>query len=217
MNDGSKAVSGGTGKSWLEMEAAIEAAFRKLERVPNDDSGPGIPCETLIPGMGRQIAHMKPIDRTDPHQALSTPEEAARQLALVAKRARSLLASVEALNKPAIDALNYRQPWPGGFETYLRILSLKAETAEIPELPLGAGLGRPTKPQHLQIVKVVAEQYLALTGVKPTLSVSDSGPGGPFIQLLKDVFLALGLEPRVESLARRAIKAMDKRTTENTT
>jgi hypothetical protein len=41
------------------LQAELEAAFRKLPIAPPDD---GIPYEWLIPGIGRQLALMKPVD-----------------------------------------------------------------------------------------------------------------------------------------------------------
>jgi hypothetical protein len=61
------------------LQAELEAAFRKL---PDDGK---IPYEWLIPGIGRQLALMKPVDRK-----VATPDATKRKLVALKKRAKLL-------------------------------------------------------------------------------------------------------------------------------
>jgi hypothetical protein len=58
-----------------------EAAFRKLPIAPPDDGK--IPYEWLIPGIGRQLALMKPVDRK-----VASPDAAKRKLVALKKHAK---------------------------------------------------------------------------------------------------------------------------------
>ena len=55
------------------LQAELEAAFRKLPIAPADDGR--IPYECLIPGIGRQLALMKPVDRK-----VASPDATKRKL-----------------------------------------------------------------------------------------------------------------------------------------
>ena len=62
------------------LQAELEAAFRKLPIAPPDDGR--IPYEWLIPGMGRQLALMKPVDRK-----VASPDATKRKLVALKKHA----------------------------------------------------------------------------------------------------------------------------------
>jgi hypothetical protein len=201
--------------SWKEMEARLQAALRDLP-VWHPSEGTerkAIPYETLIPGIARQLAHMRPTDRKNPHGAIASRTTTAKELAAVRKNATALLRTLETLHKPAIEALGYLHPWPKGprgLETQLRIL-IAASSAEPSDLPANAGKGVPVKYQARKVARTLAQHYLGLTGKPPTRSVFGNGPAfGPFIYLLKTVYEILGIEVDADGQAREAIEFMKK-------
>jgi hypothetical protein len=64
------------------LQAELEAAFRKLPIAPPDEGG--IPYEWLIPGIGRQLALMKPVDRK-----VASPDATKRRLVALKKHNRA--------------------------------------------------------------------------------------------------------------------------------
>lgn len=203
------------GRSWAEMEAMLEAALLKLTRDAPQEAPPadGIPYAHGIPNIVRQLMLMRPTGGSMPHSESATVQSTKRELDLVVRRAKALLAAVEALHKPAIDALGYREGWttgPGGFETQLRTLVVMAQNAKPVGLQRGAGLGAKVKTQTQAIARVAACHYLGLVGRMPTVRVRDGQAYGPFVEMLDSVFQALGIEASAESQARKAIAFMEK-------
>ena len=64
------------------LQAELEAAFRKLPIAPPDDGR--IPYEWVIPGIGRQLALMKPVDCK-----VASPDAAKRKLGALKKHAKT--------------------------------------------------------------------------------------------------------------------------------
>lgn len=72
------------------LQAELEAAFRKLPIAPPDEGG--IPYECLIPGIGRQLALMKPVDRK-----VASPDATKRRLVALKKHAKILCEDMSAM------------------------------------------------------------------------------------------------------------------------
>ena len=105
------------------LQAELEAAFRKLPIAPPDDGG--IPYEWVIPGIGRQLALMRPVDRK-----VASPDATKRKLVALKKHAKILCEDMSAM---ALLPLK------------LRILIVEIAHAENPKLPPPAGRGAPQK------------------------------------------------------------------------
>jgi hypothetical protein len=221
------------GMTWAEREAAIEAAFRRLPiwRPGNPEV---LSYESLIPGIGRQLLlmkgnepppNLKTVDKTTAamwkgvaalrrHTETASTSATRRELANLEKRAAALLNAIDALHKPAIDALNYRKEaliGPAGLTTKLRVLSAAASHATIPELPATVGRGRKTKDQPHRIALAAAQHFYGLTGKIPTVIVPSAGgkARGPFVKLLTEIFAAVGVAASAEYHAREAARAME--------
>jgi len=72
------------------LQAELEAAFRKLPVAPPDDGN--IPYEWVIPGIGRQLALMKPVDCK-----VASPDAAKRKLGALKKHAKILCEDMSAM------------------------------------------------------------------------------------------------------------------------
>ena len=132
------------------LQAELEATFRKLPIAPPDDGR--IPYEWLIPGIGRQLALMKPVDRK-----VASPAATKRRLVALKKHAKILCEDMSAELLP----LKLR---------ILLLIKLNVEIAhaEDPKLPPPAGRGAPQKSQATLVARTVAEHFYGLTGTRPT-------------------------------------------------
>jgi hypothetical protein len=118
------------------LQAELEAAFRKLPIAPPADGR--IPYEWVIPGIGRQLALMKPVDRK-----VASPDATKRKLAALKKLAKILCEDMSAM------ALLPLKP---------RILIVEIAHAENPKLP-PPGRGAPQKSLAMQVARIVAEHF----------------------------------------------------------
>jgi len=96
----------------------------------------------------------------------------------------------------------------------LRAIAKKAAESDLSWVPETIPGGRPQNRCAHAIATMLAYYYEMLTGKKPTRSVdpykdSDSACG-PFIDLVKNVFKALGIRVNAEDIARSAIKRRKK-------
>ena len=141
-------------------KAELEAAFRKLPIAPPNDGR--IPYELLIPGIGRQLALMKPVDRK-----VASPDATKRKLVALKKHAKILCEDMSAM---ALLPLK------------LRILIVEI-AQENPKLPPRAGRGAPQKSLAMQVAPSVAEHFYGLTGTRPTRITPPGGgkANGPFL------------------------------------
>jgi hypothetical protein len=105
------------------LQAELEAAFRKLPIAPPDDGK--IPYELLIPGIGRQLALMKPVDHV-----VASRDATKRKLGALKKHAKMLCE-----DRSAMALLPLK----------LRISIVEIAHAEDPKLPPPAGRGAPQK------------------------------------------------------------------------
>ena len=156
---------------------ALIAAFRKL-KVPGG-RGPGIPYEYLIPDIARQLLLMRP-----------------RPRAMSPKRLRGAHRKIEKLS--AVEDL------PLGARRALNSANLEM-MIEISKAP--AVGGRPREDFAAEVAGFVAEEYRRLTGRKPTVPVRerDARAYGPFLELVRDVFAALGIKASPVVWARHAV------------
>jgi len=202
-------------RTWAEMTAMLETALLKVvDNAPaSAPKANGIPYRLTISGAARQLAKMRPRGGSHPHNEATTAKSTKAELEQVAKRAEALLSVVEALHKPAIDALGFREPWPTGsvgMETQLRILAAMARNATVADPPPGTGLGAKVKAQPQAIARLAACHYLGLAGRMPTVAVRNNQAYGPFIEMLASIFDALAVNASVENQAREAIAFMEK-------
>ena len=173
------------------LQAELEAAFRKLPIAPPDEGG--IPYECLIPGIGRQLALMKPVDRK-----VASPDATKRKLVALKKHAKILCEDMSAM---ALLPLK------------LRILIVEIAHAEDPKLPPPAGRGAPQKSQVTQVARTVAEHFYGLTGTRPT-RITPPGGGkahGPFLEFLATIYRILGIKASAENQAKAAINFVMKK------
>ena len=173
------------------LQAELEAAFRKLPIAPPDDGG--IPYEWLIPGIGRQLALMKSVERK-----VASPDATKRKLVALKKHAKILC---EDMSGMALLPLK------------LRILIVEIAHAENPKLPPPAGRGAPQKSLAMQVARTVAEHFYGLTGTRPT-RITPPGGGkahGPFLEFLATTYRILGIKASAENQAKAAIKFVMKK------
>jgi hypothetical protein len=166
---------------------------------------------------GEELAKLaeqaKGMDALKRHDEAASSGAARKELAELKKRAEGLLDAIGALHRPAIDALGYRAGaliGAGGLTTRLRILIASASSAAIPGQPPNRGAKVKAGPRKIALA--VAEHYYRLTGDKPTVDTrqidTDYDKGsesyGPFLDLLTEVFAALGVKASPESQAKIA-------------
>jgi hypothetical protein len=166
------------------LQAELEAAFRKLPIAPADDGR--IPYERLIPGIGRQLALMKPVDRK-----VASPDATKRKLVALKKHAKILCEDMSAM---ALLPLK------------LRILIVEI-AQENPKLPSPAGRGAPQNSLAMQVAQTVAEHFYGLTGTRPT-RITPTGGGkahGPFLEFLATTYRILGIKASAENQGKAAI------------
>lgn len=189
--------------------AELEAALRKLVEVcgsPPPSVG-YIPHASTIPGLARELVVHGVLAKTLNRQSTASAEKTREELATVAKQAKALFKTLRHLHRPALEALNYRSPWPAGpngLETHLAIL-IAAAGGDV-ELAFYVDEGRSGKSisSAKHVTALLAQYYETLTGVEPTLHTStlDHTPGGPFYELVSDVFRILKIRASPESQIR---------------
>jgi hypothetical protein len=150
----------------------------------------------------------------------ATAQQSAEELILVAKAAEALHQALRDLHAPAAATI-------GKFDWHLMLVGGLAITsrAHASQFRIDAesdGSGKAALlgelPAHLSPKEMLAHAaalaFLQITGRWPTRtnSLTAEGrttPGGDFIDFLKEVFAARGVEAGIESSAKVAIKAMD--------
>jgi len=168
------------------LEIEIEAAFRKLPIAPA--VGPGIPYETLIPGIAHELSWMRPFDRN-----ITSPSTTRRNLIALKKRAGVISKDMAAVTQLPLD---------------VRLIVTACAYFEIPELPPPARSGAPEKDLAALVARMVAEHYNRLTGKRPTriTRCGRSKAYGPFIELLTEIYRILGIKASPENQTRAVVK-----------
>ena len=196
--------------SWAEREEKIIAAFMRLPGVAETQF-----AQTAGKAVARNILLMVPHPPNDAATKFRRRFEPAgesatrREILAVQKAAARLVTALEALHAPAIAALNMDQHQFNALETRIRLLKLQAEQAKVPSLPKNAGLVKPKHTSVKQFSKAIAEHYFFATGKRPTRHVDYGQPGGPFFELLKEIFTICGVEANADFAARTAIEDME--------
>lgn len=180
-----------TAKSWDQMSAALERAFRRaIGDAPFD---PHIARELLM-----MRPHAAPVQRHGPTEALA---RLARTLGAAVKE-------IESMPEEARIALNIRPEALRRIMRDIRILRGAAGTAD----PAIRG-GRPRKISATKIAERVGWHYMRMTGSAPTIIVRDGVAGGRFVELLKGVFAVLHVTASAEAQARSAIRSLRRKPT----
>ena len=182
------------------LQAELEAAFRKLPIAPPDDGR--IPYEWVIPGIGRQLALMKPVDRK-----VASPDATKRKLVALKKHAK--LVALKEHAKILCEDMSAMALLP----LKLRILIVEIAHAEDTKLPPPAGRGAPQKSQVTQVTRTVAEHFYGLTGKRPTRITPPEGgkAHGPFLEFLATIYRILGVKASAENQAKAAINFVMKK------
>jgi hypothetical protein len=177
-------------ESWESKCAALELAFRRLA-IQRSEVVQGIPYEFFIPSIGPQLILMVP----NPRPKTLPPKKALRSLL---RSTGNTIEALDRLPRPVLDALNYQPAALSKLLMQLRILHAAVKTVE-----LETRRSAPTKFQEQKIARVVAQHYFALTGRKPTVSVSHrNGSPSPFVELLTSVYSILGVKVSAASQAK---------------
>jgi len=175
--------------TWEEKCRALANAFRSL-KIQRPRKATGIPYESLVPDIGRQLMLMTPVP---PGPKTVAGKKSLHDLVQSTGRTIQVL---DRLPQSVLDALNYRQAALSELKTKLRILHAAAEAADVKTRH-----GAPQKAQPRKTARVVAQHYYALTGRKPTVPKKDGKAYGPFLELLRTVFEILGINKKASALS----------------
>jgi hypothetical protein len=191
--------------------SAIEAAFRKLPILPSEEWR----LPSVVDGLaGIAEANSKPT----PAQPSRAGRAAVReQLDGIAHQCNDLANALASLSQGALDALadaGMLQIAPGlqthaGLQSILRKVSEVAQNANADCLPESAN-GRQRNYLAGGVAAILAKDYWRLTGKKPTRAnraktSRESEEYSPFYELVKDVFLATGIEASPAAYAKEAV------------
>jgi hypothetical protein len=169
---------------WEEKSAALEKLFRDL---PICTTATGIPYESLIPGVPRQLLLMRP--------GLSRSRSkigAKKGLHILAQSAHRAVAALDSLSQSALAALSYQPAALQRLKTDLRILAAAAREGKVRKA------GRPKQDgpsQATKIARAVAQHYCGLTNKAPTAHDQR------FVELLSAVYADLGVKAKARSQA----------------
>jgi hypothetical protein len=175
---------------------AIEAALRELDIPPQTVEG--IPYSLLIHGIARQIlveGGFGP-DLRLPSLTPASAQVTRMEIEKARKLATELLAALNNLHKPAVDALNLRHRPFKLLPVLLRGFIMSTQEAVIPDLPEKTVRGQPKKERAKTITRLVATHYWCLTGRVParTNDPITGQSSGQFHKLLGEVFRILNVE-----------------------
>jgi hypothetical protein len=174
--------------TWAERHNAIEKAFRNL-KIQKSTSSTGIPYDSLIGDIPRQLLLMTPIASAN----LRKPNQAIQKLR---RHCEGLIDAIEHSPPEVINAAGIRKGYLRSLPTELRLLRLALNEAH-----LEPQKGAPEKRQERAIALMVAQHYYGLTGKKVTVPKKDGVAYGPFVELLTEVYNALGVCASAEAQA----------------
>lgn len=112
-------------QTWDEKTVALEGLFLRLP-IQKHDASAGIPYQTLIPGMGRQLLLMSPNSQSSSRLAKKGNKKELRDLA---RNVQRTLKSLDDLSDAAAASLNFKPFALQQLKTELRILHACAECA----------------------------------------------------------------------------------------
>lgn len=187
--------------SWHEKQAALEAAFRKLDIKTGHSvlEGRAIPYAVCIPLIARQILLLATSPK--PRHPTVSGNKARKELKKLAMVTRRCVAVLDGISQTALDALPTRLEFFNlpDMTKKLRMLSASANAAEPP--PVQA---QRKKDLPAIIAQEVALHYCRLTGEKPTRRTDwDTKKAyGPFLNLLDNVYEILNVKAKADSVVK---------------
>jgi hypothetical protein len=191
----------------MTTRSKIEDAFRRLPILEEEDS--------RLAAMVEEIARLLPVTaQSNPAFALVGHNATKSELEELEKKAAALAKCIASLHAHAIGALA-----DNGFIDRLALqqqanqLAVIASNAALSlDVPEKQGGGRPRALLPTGIARILAFNYQELTGKRPTIIIDDSygsPASGPFLELVTEVFNALGVDDASpNSMARSAIDHM---------
>jgi hypothetical protein len=182
----------------------IEAALSGLASwIPDSTRG------ELISALAEKLACIGSPNFPAPPPASVT----AAQLSDVKKHGSALLAALDALQGPAVDALRFRdhdgRAGAYAFRKSLRKLIDDATTALAVVAHTKDPSGPKSKPLPRAVAALTADYFFRLTGKRPariTNAAQSNAAGGEFIKLLYAVFTARGINASADRYGREAIR-----------
>jgi hypothetical protein len=190
---------------------AIEKAFR---------------CLKILPAMdGRLATFIQPLADLSPASAIpskfrkTSKATCIKELTELQACAAKLIKCLDALHEPAIVALadhgfcNERRVVSQLARQLVNAADSAAKSGEDVPPDKREGRGRPRKPQPLVVARMLAHNYRTLTGKRPTIRThagndKEGQAYGPYLELVKAVFEAIGIDANAESMAKTAIRAL---------
>jgi hypothetical protein len=202
----------------------IEAAFRSLSIHPEIErriaSEFGMTVDDRIASMVSALENLPSSVKRNPSFEDIGHKTTKKELKDLAKKAQELAKCLASLHKPAIVALA-NVPKPLLYRRELKELAthiseaaseaasgLASDTAshdDSSKMSKKKGRGRTPNRLAIGIARILAFDYEELTGKPPTIRTLNGKAYGPFLNLVTDVFNALGLEARPEAMAKKAI------------
>jgi len=173
-------------------QRALEEAFEKL--TPGNRCSTGIPYETLIPSIARELLITKLVDRKkDPAQ------QSLKNLRSAGPRLEKVL---DQLSPEVLNALSFMEPDIKVLQKKLRLLNAAAGNIEV-----RGKRGASEKVHPYKITQTVGWHYLCITGRDPTVSRPEGKmPQGAFFDLLTTVFCVLGVKASADSQEKKLKK-----------
>ena len=179
-------------ETFEERQAKVEAALRTFSIL---DSPPGtIPYSTLIPQISMELVW----------EARAAPPTVSRKTAR--NKLKSLIKTAKAMEALLSDpSLAVEIP----LEERLSIVRIAHLEVDL------SGQGTARKDAAARVARLLAHHFEGLTGSPPTritpLKDGMAQPsGGPFVNLLGEIFGILGISASADSQAKSAIEAMEK-------
>jgi hypothetical protein len=130
-----------------------------------------------------------------------------KELKRIERAAQEFLIAIAEAHAPAIKLCDLHQDANGQTVRLARDVMIAAHYADVDDVPVVAGRGRPVRPKAAAIALETARIYMAVAEKLPTITTTlESKATGPFMGLLAVVFDALGVTDSVESQAKAAVK-----------
>ena len=185
---------------------SIEAALRRLPGLP-----PGEATEARLrracDGLAG-IAHHAKDPPTDVPFRRTNRKTARAELDKLANLAEALADHAETLHEPAILALAEVHLTRAVVAGFAREVSARARNADVNHVPETVGRGKEQSRQLAMMVGALChDDFTELTGRRPAIRMVDDGDkaGGPFLDLLREVFGILAINASAENVARETI------------
>lgn len=191
-----------------ERRSNIEAAFRRLP-IKKD-------AERLVPSMVDLLDRMPSSLVPKPSFETSAKTATIKELDALERHASALADCLELLRGPAIDALAasgfIRQ---SALQGQLHQLAESARKAKESNVPDNETRGRRDGRLQSTVAEILAGNFRSLTGSRPTIRTHAGNKAegvayGPFLELVRDVFGAMGITSNPEVYAKPAVAKLRK-------